>query len=394
MPGSFPEPIPEPVPLTPIKSNDTIQSKPAKQRKSRIASVWSFLTRATYDFRHPPTTSRGQYVGALGPGLAAIHRDRLRPAILPATRNETENAITRLAIGVGGSGPSDPFTTAVKGIRAESSVFSTSYSVRFDPPETLIRLAKTEFDDTDSMSSSQNNGTASTSLYPPELRMTNSTASGTTASNPMGRKRRRVTGADKAALSSILGWRPDGTGAGFGGVSSFLKHQCITVLYSSPAQTTEAINSKLAGNTRPTSPYPSGTSSTAAANGTATLAAVNAHVHGITPPRLAQWKTYRYYDEKEPTLGQWITEASDEADIAAHQNPIHDTAAPIEHTWMHLNWKLTAKLEHQYSMNSDSLQVEMEGALEQDFDDEITVHVSCSVCGKETKKRNLTPGAW
>lgn len=339
---------------------------PGKSRKSRLSGVWSFFTKKTFDFKHSLADHDRQFANTLANRVVSARRQAL-PAPPPATRNQTEDAISRLAIGVS-AGASDPFTAAVEGIRAEASIFSTTSAVRFEPPETLQRLAKHEAEDApESMSSSQNTGGGQS----PKESMTKTTTTATT------RKRRRVTGADKAALSSILGWRLDGSGTGFGGISSFLKHQCITVLYYSPAQMYDAIDAKLSA-TRPASPF--------IGSPTATLTGVAAHL-----PKLAQWRTYRYYDEKESTLGQWIVESSEEAEISMHQRHSLEDTEPVEYTWMHLNWKLTARLEAYYSMNSDSVQVE--GALDHDLD-EIMVHMSCNVCNRETKKIKLNPGAW
>jgi hypothetical protein len=384
----YPPPPPKPTQATTVAIADVVSpaSPPppaspqlsgevAKTRKSRFSGVWAFLTKKAFSTRQPAEQNDRQITNALANGIS--HMNREAPLPPPTTRAETEDVISRLAIGVI-NGPSDPFTAALKAIQAETSIFSTSHSVRFRPPDTLARLASDELD-APSMTSSQNTGgTAGTS------HSSNDRTSATTITAKTPRKRRRVTGADKAALSSILGWRPDGSGSGFGGTSSFLKHQCITVLYFSPAHVEIPMEARLPAG-RPTSPF-AGTTTTSAAG-----AVVDRNGYGPNPFTHALWITYRYYDEREPTLGQWIVEASEEAEIATYQQIAIENAGPLEHTWMHLNLKLTARIEIRHSMNNESVQVE--GVLEHD-PEEITLRNSCSVCGKVTSTRVLEPGAW
>lgn len=377
----YPAPPPILIPEIATSSADTISSpslppppqEGEKIRKSRFSAVWSFLTKKTFNIRQ----SFEQYehtTNVLANGPRHMKHEALPPP--PMTKAETEDAISRLAIGVS-DGVSDPFTAALRAIEAESSIFSTSHSVRFDPPNTLIRLTRDEVEEPP-MTSSQNTSSTGEGSHSSGNRTFRTTTTTTTA-----RKRRRVTGADKAALSSILGWRPDGSGSGFGGTSTFLKHQCITVLYSSTVHTENSHEMKLPSG-RATSPHP--INDTPSVAGTAG----GKNGHG-SKPSPGHWTTYRYYDEREPSLGQWIVETSEEAEIVRHQQNVTDDVRPLEHTWLHLNRKLTAQIEIQYPMNDESVQ--LEESIEQDFED-ITVRNSCSVCGKVTPSVVLEPRAW
>jgi len=345
-----------------------------KSRKSRFSAVWSFLTKKTFGVRQSLEQYDRQMADALVNGLRHVKHEALPPPTM--TKAETEDAISRLAIGVS-SGPSDPFTTALKAIQAESSIFSTSHSVRFEPPDTLIRLASDEAEGP-SMTSSQNTSSAAGGS-----RSSGDNRTITTTTTTTTRKRRRVTGADKAALSSILGWRLDSSGSGFGGTSTFLKHQCITVLYSSSVRMGNPIEAK----------PPAGTLTPRPGNATPSTAgpAGGRNAPGSSLPSSSHWMTYRYYDEKEPTLGQWIVETSEEAEIMTQQQNLVEDITPLEHIWVHLNRKLTARIEVHSAVHNES--DEAEGAAEHD-PDEIAVWNSCGVCGKTTPTRVLEPGAW
>ncbi|KAF8309057.1 hypothetical protein DL93DRAFT_2086239 [Clavulina sp. PMI_390] len=420
----------------------------------------------------------------------------------PLTRKQTEDTITRLAIGsptsspnntltrghkggassdtgaesgteiglggrvvsVGGAPTVDPFGTALAGITSSAAVFSTSPGVRFEPPETLVRLARGESSWSDDLNvdppsnsvTTKASSSDSTKKLTVQLRSEPSTSTNrstvTSATGASARRRKRITGADKAALSSILGWKPDGSGTGFGtSVSTFLKHQCLTVLYSNSLSDVPGIGgsgSAGGGTPRPMSPAPTAASvsmndagipgtgaSTPIANSNAVSVAAGpgGGSTGSIPPRLAQWRTYRYYDEREATLGQWLVEAAEEVEIIAHQTQIQsqnqgshsqqqqqyrpsslalaaastmgvgvpsagagtgtNTGAKsvtlVEHCWMHLQWKLTAKLAWRIE-DAAHAQDDAVGADE----DEMESFVSCAVCGKETAKSVLSNGAW
>lgn len=359
-----------PPPSLPPPASPQLPNEGAKTRKSRFSGVWSFLTKRAFSTRESPERYDHQITNALSNGLRHMKREALPPP--PTTKAETEDAISRLAIGVS-NGPSDPFTAALNAIQAESSIFSTSHSVRFDPPDTLVRLANDEA----WSSMADTSGTTGASRASDDRNLV------TTTTTTTPRKRRRVTGADKAALSSILGWRPDGGGSGFGGTLGFLKHQCITLLYSSTARVENLMEAKLSAG-RPISPHP-GINATSA---TGTVSDRNGHIP--SPYTHTSWISYRYYDEREPTLGQWLAEAGEEAETVTCQLTAAESVGPLEHTWMHLNLKLTARIEVHHTMNTEGIQAK---TLDHDFE-EITVLNSCIVCGKATPTRVLEPGAW
>ena len=283
----------------------------------------------------------------------------------------------------------NPFTTAMNGIESRSSIFSTSPSVHFYPPEVLKRLA---LDEDDSIIPSTSDPLATTSPNP---------------SQP--RRRRRTNGADKAALSSLLGWRPDANGSGFGCISTFLKHQCITVLYFSPVQLDDAGGSgrekdkdkeKEADREkaktkdvekdvllRPTSPMPD--FSTPFINtpfiGSAAAASL--------PPKRGQWRTYRFYDDREPTLGQWISDACDDVEVFSIRRGLLTTEVldvTMEYTWMHLDMRVTARA----TIDSASETSDPEKSVESVEDDQVRLSMRCSVCGESTKIADLQDGAW
>ncbi|KAF8327214.1 uncharacterized protein EI90DRAFT_3127267 [Cantharellus anzutake] len=239
--------------------------------------LWSFITKKTADFRNLRPRSI----------FASRHSITDSPPLRTAELPSPTMAPPPTAIGV----------IPVSSIQHESSIFSTSHSVKPEPPPIIVRLSNEEGES--------------------EAKVGGETPS-------KARHRKRLTGADKVTLSTILGWKSDGTG--FGNVHGFLKHQAITVLYSS---------------------------------------------HMFIMNRVQQ--TYRYYDETYETLGAWIQEVSSQA----QENP--HTGEVLKYTWCHSTFMLTADVHRAPEATQEVGPDE----------DTITTYLSCNICDANTTSVKL-----
>ena len=311
-------PLPS-IPLPPIESGSNVPaSSDGTHGQKGHSGIWSYISRKTADIRNlrPRSIFTSRYATESPPQRTA---DLPPPLMAPPPTAVGMVPVASMPSRVPPSRTPGAVTTALRGIRHESSIFSTSYSVKLEPPPFLVRLAKDE-DDDEKLGETPNKA----------------------------RMRKRLTGTDKVTLSAILGWKSDGSGGGFGNVNGFIKHQAITVLYSSPHLHHDHNGS---GRTRPMIPPPGG-------------------VSPLTPSH-PRWKTYRYYDEHQETLEAWIRHVFS----VAENNP--DNLDALKHTWCHNSLELTAELHRA----PEDVQLADE--------DVVSTHLSCCVCHIHTSSVRL-----
>lgn len=205
-----------------------------------------------------------------------------------------------------------PFSATVNSIQECDSVLSTSPGIRFPPPVLLLELAEKEAQTGHS----------------------------------------DLTAAQHVGLRSLLGWTIDHQMAG---PSAFLRHQCLTVLYSEYVPNEVHQEGEENDNGQSTASW---------------LPCVQRH-----------WQTYRYYSREQSQdqrLGELIMEKCGNATKACTRKGCKFQIHSHQYRWVTGRTRIIAK------MRPDTEPPE-EG---------ISMWMSCHECGASTSRRPMANGTW
>ncbi|KAH8105226.1 hypothetical protein BXZ70DRAFT_919923 [Cristinia sonorae] len=311
-----------------------------RPKRDSHSGFWSFLSKKKDDFVRRAADAAPMLVRRGSLDLPATNSS-------PQPRSSEENSARprRLSIigdfrpsflGVQKEQPPEepPFATALSLLKRFEDLYSTSPGVAFSPPPLLVRLAEKEKRD-------------------PE---------------------RKLTGDERAALSSILGWTTKAAkGNGMAGTSGFVLQQGLCVLYS---ENTPAISP---GTSRPTTP---GTTRTHSSSSVVSL-------HGTQKTSccgLKKWVTYRYWSRDvaaDECLGDAVIRMCGTACDPCQEPKCQWKRGEHERLWTHAGVRVSANL----SFDPGS-------KLDDGSDAPVEMWESCVECGKEGKKQTMSDGTY
>lgn len=402
------------------------------------SGIWSFLTRKTENLIKPvgreggrvevsPTGNANQIAQSVGGPSPVASPESAVSSHLPPRRSldlvrtfsnhvrmtpsdlDVQNSPRRNARAT--ENQFRRFSVAVDAITDEHSVYSTSPAVHFPPPSLLVRLAERE---------KQMPAPAAVTSSPPML------------------EKIRLTGEDKAGLTSLLGWNPsfgshsesEDPSKIFAGFDAFVRHQGITVLYaehvpsdvepsaselttrsiSQQEQSDNATSSTISGAPTVESTDTAGTSesipqsiSSATITNASTLGSVrtetgaggarNARHAGASTKTCvpANWRTYRYYSaDSDATVGELVLDVCSAAASGAPCEKEDCRRARKEHglDWIHAAIKVTGVVEpvtEENTRKGTSEDDERQGT-------DIWMWSSCATCGKKTQRVEMSDG--
>ena len=236
------------------------------------------------------------------------------------------------------AGTRNSLSAAVKRINKYHDLLSTSPDIVFPPPPILVALAEKE----------------------------------------RREPSRRLTGDEKAALTSILGWEGRDSGArGMTGVTGFVRHQGFSVLYSE--HICDPIKS---------SAPPSNSSTPAPPAQPSTLLSTT---RALCCGSRRKWVTYRFYGrgknhEVDESLGEFVSRVCADAPEPCSKTGCQTLRLHHDMRWIHAGTRIVATI--MASNETPRSEVTSSGTNE----DLIYMWESCAVCGKESKRREMLDG--
>ncbi|KAI0795874.1 hypothetical protein C8Q75DRAFT_744203 [Abortiporus biennis] len=226
------------------------------------------------------------------------------------------------------------FSSALSLLKKYEDSLSTSPGMRLPPPTLLVTLAEREKTD----------------------------------------PHRRLTGDEKAALTSLLGWEGKAEGArGMIGICGFVRQQSISLLYSEHVPTPISRPSTPAAVTPPRT----ASSSTSTLPPLPTDAPKYAHCG-----KRRSWITYRFYGQDtvaDECLGEIVVGICERAGEPCSEPGCHFKRIEHELRWVHGGMRIVGTL--------DKLQVTDNG-------DKLLMWESCKVCGKKTTVEEVLDGTY
>ncbi|KAI0071370.1 hypothetical protein K474DRAFT_1669074 [Panus rudis PR-1116 ss-1] len=259
----------------------------------------------------------------------------LRPSFLQSKEREQPPSETLTP------SQSTSFGPIVSLLRRYEDLLSTSPGVRVSPPKILLDLADKEEHD----------------------------------------PKRKLTGDEKAALTSILGWMgKHDSGHSLVGTSGFVRQQSFSVLYSEHVPSLP-----VPGSSRPSTPSSQRNASSSS------LSAIN-----IPPPlpRIAHcgkrrtWVTYRFYADNDERLGEAVIRLCSTVD-----DPCQEIACPFkrgEHElrWIHGGVRILGNVSHtpETDPHRPSVRTSEEELPE--------MWESCKVCQKKSETQKMSDGTY
>lgn len=181
---------------------------------------------------------------------------------------------------------------------------------------------------------------------------------------------RRLVGDERAALTSLLGWRGrESLGRGMVGVDGFVRHQGLTALYSEYVPGMSALLSP--------PPTPSKTDDDTAPAEPPFLLRTVCGGHRRT------WLKPRYYQHGsrwDESLGEAVIRWCETADEPCNYPGCAFTRAEHDRRWVHAGFRLLAEV---------NLPTASDGSTS---GDQVRMWHSCAVCGKETPKQVMRDG--
>ncbi|KAH9943601.1 hypothetical protein B0H21DRAFT_695546 [Amylocystis lapponica] len=310
-----------------------------KTRRDTASNLWSFFSRKTENILRaanaaPSAVRRGSF------DLPLTQKPRGRSAVRPS-EGGTAPRPRRFSF-VAASLPTSPqwsggqltqhvFASAIERIRDSSELLSTSPGIAFTPPRVLLALAEKEKVDAT----------------------------------------RRLTGDEKAALTSLLGWEGKAAlGRGMAGTTGFVRQQGLSVLFS------EHVPLPLMVLPQPPNP-------------TATPAPASSAL--VTPAKFnycgsrRRWITYRYYDSTDETLGEAITRMCSTAEELCDKPGCQYRRGDHDVRWIHGNVRILATV----SVPAAATQAKSDQS-----DEILRMWESCAICGKESRRDRMTDGTY
>ncbi|PCH34847.1 hypothetical protein WOLCODRAFT_139614 [Wolfiporia cocos MD-104 SS10] len=338
---SVPVGLPESVLERPLPPID--QKHKSKRENTVAGGIWSYFSKKTGTLL--------QRAGSVGPSLT--HRGSFE---LPLTRTLSSQASPHAGEGLqrqrrfslisAASSSSNSaregdtmtkerqqlFRNALRHIESTKDRLSTSPGVVFSPPPVLLRLAKREEHDPS----------------------------------------RRLTGDEKAALASILGWEgKESGGRGIADMSGFVRQQGISLLHSTHIPL-------------PLLPQPSPTPSIPGLSPSIMLAP--------TPCSTRKKRvTYRYYQREsmggsDETLGEMITRLCTTADEFCDEPGCQYRHADHDLRWIHAGVRVVATV-------SPPERDPEEPPADQDADTP-SMWYCCAVCGQQSQREPMRDGTY
>lgn len=314
-------------------------------RRDAASSLWSFLSRKKDDL-----VRRAVDVAPMFMRRGSLDLPSETSSTPPARSSEDNSGRQRRISLIGDFRPSfmmsqkeappevPPFTATLSFLKKHQDSLSTSPGVTFAPPALLVRLAEKESRDAD----------------------------------------RRLSGDERAALTSILGWTTKtNKGNGMAGIPGFVLQQGLCALY------TENTPSAPPGTSRPTTPASHRTSSSSSSS--------SSSVTPVTAPQMTschgnkkKWITYRYWGRdaaSDETLGEAVIRICTSADDSCHEPKCTWKRGEHQLLWTHATIRIAALTTY-----------DPEDKISEHSDDTVQMWEGCQVCGKESRKEVMSDG--
>ncbi|PIL34683.1 hypothetical protein GSI_03463 [Ganoderma sinense ZZ0214-1] len=317
-------------------SSADVKEKQLRRRDSG-SGLWSFLSKKTEDLLHrathvSPLGRRGSVDLAFGQkvsratslpqgpdgGFLSRRLSMLSGSAAPRAPQESENEAQAAT-----------FAAVVKRMDAWKDLLSTSPNVAFPPPSFVLSIADKETQD----------------------------------------PTRRPLGDEKAALSSLLGWQgKEPPGKGVVGVSGFVRHQGITVMYSEHVPGASVLSNPPALSKSDT-------------------ASIESQIPMRTPcwGHRRKWINYRYYRcgrHWDESLGEAIIRWCEAGEDHCGHPDCQFNRGEHDMRWIHGGLRLLATVSVPTSSDAST------------SDDSVRMWVSCAVCEKESPKRIMHDGTY
>lgn len=271
------------------------------------------------------------------------------------------------------------FTNIISKISQPTAVYSTSPDVHFPAPTLLSRLALRETSLVDHDATWMSNG------------------------------KLRLTGVDKAGLSTILGWTNSSgpqnvlneaeSSAQLTGTRAFVRHQGITVLYAEhvPASLDPPVKTLVDSNEARSEPSGAASSLPSTSHLTSTDGFDPSSLPPLPPspvppselpPRPttkpcvpAYWRTYRFFSPAtDVSLGDFVLDTCQKSGDVCTREGCGRSRSSHGMDWVHAAVKITGR-------------VEAVPEEEVEDDEEIFIWSSCAICRKKTDPLKMSDGA-
>ncbi|KDR71610.1 hypothetical protein GALMADRAFT_253980 [Galerina marginata CBS 339.88] len=275
-----------------------------------------------------------------------------------------------------------PFLSAVKRIEDSKNLLSTSAGVTLPPPKLLVDLSEKE--------------------------------KGNAILPAIEGQKRRLTGDERVALTSLLGWDgKDAEGRGMTGILGFVRHQEISVLCSlhvppstktstSPsappiAPTNSTSSSPITADTKPiqdgSSAFTNATTSSATSTETMTTTASNLPTSGMSPCGKPHWKTYQYYSSTggDIILGEWVQKLIERYKSPCDRSGCKFTMGEHETRVIHDGIRIVCRVAEVKKEGGAAKKKEKEETADEA---EIEMWESCAVCNAKTPRTTMGDGTY
>lgn len=345
---NFPKPAVPALASVPLveRSISNIESSRAKRDSSSPSSFWSFLSKRTENLFNRSNSASPLLARSGSLERSPGRKSHTQGSYLGNTEDNSNwrplgfSFIPTLASkdapeSDANTPSSTPLSSAVKRIEKFQDLLSTSPSITFPPPAILVALAEKE-------------------RREPSC---------------------RLTGDERAALTSILGWEGKESGArGMTGVPGFVRHQGFSVLYSEhicdPSKGSVSSLSTIPG---PAPPQPS---------------TLLLPTRSLCCGNRRKWITYRFYGSEgglDESLGEFVSRVCETAFDPCNKGGCQALRAHHDLRWIHAGTRVIATL----STPKDGQ--ESHSSSEKD-EDVIQIWETCAICGKQSKKREMLDG--
>jgi len=312
------------------------EKRRAKRDNTVAGGLWSFFTRKTETLLNRATSVGPSLVRS---GSLELPLSRTQPVSAP--RSSADGAHQRqrrysFASTNSSRSPRDsddvsrqrPFLTALRQVESLKDILSTTPGLALPLPSVLVDLAQREKEDPS----------------------------------------RRLTGDEKAALSSMLGWEGKAAmGKGMAGLPGFIRHQGLSVLYSAHVPM-PLVSLQL--------PTPSGSTSSSSS--------IPAYGRFTSCGTRRKWVTCRYYQrdgEADETLGEMIARTCSTAEERCDKPDCHFKHADHDMRWIHGGVRIVATVGL-HSAPDDKC---ADG-------NAIMMCESCAICGKQSRSERMFDG--
>ncbi|KAJ3975919.1 hypothetical protein EV361DRAFT_791395 [Lentinula raphanica] len=234
---------------------------------------------------------------------------------------------------------SSPFSAALARIESQKNVLSTSIGVVLDPPILIVRLADKE--------------------------------------QAYAGKKVHLMADERVALDSLLGWGMVAESKGMTGICGFVNQQGISILVSShvPLHITSTSPDSSSTTHKPSSSKSSPTH---------------------TSCEQAHWRLYRYYSNSRGGIGMGIMQGLGGSGATPTKKRCEVQVGKHERRFVHGGVRISAVTEWPAAEDPLAAASVVSNAKDQNGDDERVINVweSCSRCGAQTGKKEMSDGAY